>query len=101
MSDDYGLLNPAAEQNLPIQRVKEGALAFERLPDGSVEVRWPDNSSRTSNETIGQTIPPEHWASLVLTMTKFNERPNDWHRWMEHHQGTLDILSLSHPWNQK
>ena len=37
-------------------------------------------------------IPPNLWASLVLTMSKHSERPNDWHAFMAHHQGKADLM---------
>jgi hypothetical protein len=93
MSDDYGLLNQAAEQNAPIQRCEVGDLAFERRTSGDVEVYVAG--------VLTAVIDAGIWASVVLTMTKFSERVNDWHRFMEHHQGTRDILSLGHPWLTK
>ena len=35
------------------------------------------------------------WGSLVLSMTKFGERPNDWHEFMDHHHGRADILEYA------
>jgi hypothetical protein len=37
-------------------------------------------------------IPPNIWASLVLSMSAFGERPNDWHAFMAYHQGEQDML---------
>ena len=86
MADDYGLLNQASEQNVPIQRCEVGELAFERRASGDVEVYVKGVMTAVIDSGV--------WASTVLSMTKFSERPNDWHRWIEHHQGTRDILSL-------
>lgn len=67
-------------------------LQFERLADGSIRIY------ASQPETI---IERNIWTSIVLNMTSFGERPNDFDRFLEHHDGRRDVLSLAHPWNQK
>jgi hypothetical protein len=52
-------------------------------------------SDAWGNQHLYYDIPSNIWASLVLTMSKFNERPGDWHEFMAHHQGTRDVLTGS------
>lgn len=40
-------------------------------------------------------IPPNLWASAVLCMTKFSERPNDWQAFMAHHGGETDMMGAA------
>lgn len=72
-------------------------MSFERLDDdpgfepGTVRIIFREES----NDVTYHTIPPNIWASLVLTMTKFSERPNDWQAFMSHHQGRQDMLGAA------
>lgn len=58
-------------------------LVFERLDTGDVALETEGHRT-----VIGACI----WASLVLTMTKFNERPSDWQAFLDHHHGRRDWL---------
>ena len=48
-----------------------------------------------SNQESNFEIPPNIWASLVLSMSAFGERPNDWHAFLAHHQGEQDMLAAA------
>jgi hypothetical protein len=61
----------------------DASLTFEREPNGTVKVI-------AQGQTF--TIPDNLWASLVLTMTEFSERPGDWQTFMDHHHGRKDML---------
>ena len=70
-------------------------LYFGRRGDGAVYVvktdgRSPDDGGKI-DPAATWTISDGIWASLVLTMTVFNERPTDWHRFMDYHQGRVDL----------
>ena len=67
--------------------VKCGGVTFSRLTNGDVALSYYVNG--VPKETI---INDGHWGSLVLSMTAFTERPNDWNRFMDHHQGRKDLL---------
>ncbi len=75
----------------------QGCCYFGRLSDGGVQVavmndpRAPDDPSGCSF-LYQTTIDDGIWGSVVLTMTEFNERPNDWHAFMDHHHGRRDLL---------
>lgn len=67
-----------------------------RMNDGSVLLVTTEGSVRPDeggNITSSYTIDAGIWCSLVLSMTVFDERPNDWRAFMEHHQGRSDILA--------
>lgn len=56
---------------------------LQRLENGNVLITVKDKSYE---------IESGIWVSLVLTMTAFSERPNDWHAFLAHHQGKSDLL---------
>ncbi len=60
------------------------SLAFERCDNGDVNIYIADN--------YYVTVPSNIWVSAVLNMTAFSERPNDWHAFLAHHQGAMDLL---------
>lgn len=70
--------------------VQDG-LFFDKQSDGSVTVR---KEATIEGIKIGLSvdIPANIWASLVLTMSEFNERPGDWQAFMAHHNGAKDML---------
>jgi hypothetical protein len=71
-------------------------LFFHRLENGSVRiVQTKDGLELKEGGEIvfDVTIDDGTWGSIVLTMSAFNERPNDWDKWMAHHQGRKDLLS--------
>lgn len=59
---------------------------FERLENGDVLLSG-------ENVKEPQIINNGIWASIVLNMTEFSERPNDWQKLMDHHQGRRDIFA--------
>lgn len=69
-------------------------LYFDRDENGNVTVTKTDGKSPEDGGQVqfSQTIDAGIWASAVLSMTHFSERPGDWHAWMAHHNGTQDIL---------
>lgn len=74
----------------------ENSLYFERLHDGSVRIVKTDGRAP---DAVGakvlweQTLPPNLWASAVLSMSKFGERPNDFHAFLDHHHGRSDLIA--------
>lgn len=76
----------------------QNGLCFERLENGSVRIVKFVPETMTSIEggswdgtiEFEQTVDDGTWCSIVLTMSDFNERPNDWHWWMQHHNGKVD-----------
>jgi len=44
------------------------------------------------NIAFSETLDDGSWCSVVLSMSKFGERPGDWHAWMLHHKGDEDLL---------
>ena len=69
-------------------------LFFDRLSDGSVRILKTDGKRPEEGGKIefDMTMDDGTWGSIVLTMSAFNERPNDWHKWMDHHHGRKDLL---------
>lgn len=49
----------------------------------------------TLGEDRNLVIPSNIWASLVLNMSVFNERPNDWQAFMDHHLGRVDLMDAA------
>lgn len=68
-----------------------------RLPDGSVCLAKTDGKPPGRCEFIrdGFQIPEGHWGSIVLALTMFSERPSDWHAFMDHHHGRVDLLEAA------
>ena len=50
----------------------------------------PDNGGSIAMDV---TIDDATFVSAFLTMTEFNERPNDWHAFMDHFQGNRDLVN--------
>lgn len=69
-------------------------LFFTRNDDGSVTITKTDGKAVADggNVIFEQTLDDGTWASTVLSMTAFSERPGDWHAFMRHHKGVEDIL---------
>lgn len=72
---------------------KDG-LYFTRKDDGSVTITKTDGKPISEDWKIlfEQTVDAGTWASIVLAMSAFDERPGDFQIWMRHHQGEEDIL---------
>lgn len=70
----------------------QGSITFESQPNGDVIIAHLDG-------TVIEKIDFNHWGSLVLCMTAFSERPNDWHKFIAHHLGEVDILEYVPPQN--
>jgi hypothetical protein len=68
---------------------KDG-IYFERLADGSVHIfrRLKDGDPKQSLVTVD----PDGWASAVLSVSAYGERPGDWHAFVAHHKGHKDML---------
>lgn len=45
--------------------------------------------------TFNYHIPSGVWCSVVLTLSAFNERPNDWQAFRDHHLGRCDMLNAA------
>jgi hypothetical protein len=88
----------AAEASAPAERRFHAfsGLFFERLTDGNVRILKTDGKAPEDGGKIlaDWEIDNGTWGSIVLTMSKFNERPNDWQAWMDHHQGRKGLFSL-------
>lgn len=54
-----------------------------------------------ANPPLDVTIADNHWASAVLSVTAFGERPNDWHKFMDHHHGRKDMLNSPYMGNKR
>ena len=67
-------------------------LYFCRLDNGSVRIIKKADGMANSPVVFSVDIDDGGWVSAVLTMTQFNERPGDFHRWMDHHHGRVDVL---------
>lgn len=74
--------------------IKEG-LFFARRDAGSVELIVTDgNDPMEGGKVLYNTVIDNgSWTSLVLTMSLFGERPGDWHKWIDHHDGRKDLLT--------
>ena len=70
------------------------SLYFQRDEKGNVTITKTDGNApdEGGNVLFSQTIDAGIWASAVLSMTHFSERPGDWHAWMDHHNGKRYIL---------
>jgi hypothetical protein len=68
-------------------------LFFERLEDGKVRIRKTTDGRDGSPVVFEQVIDAGSWSSVVLSMSAFDERPNDWHVFMEYHLGKTDIIT--------
>ena len=70
-------------------------LYFERLSAGGVRLVRTDGPAPDAGGVVlfEQVIDDGIWGSLVLTMSHFNERPGDWHPFMDHHHGRRDLLA--------
>jgi len=66
----------------------DDGLYFARLEDGSVRI------VKLNGQSVGfaVVVPPGIWASAVLTVSALGERPGDWQRFLDHHQGKTDLL---------
>jgi hypothetical protein len=102
MHNDYTAAELVNAARTPATHVSERSyhaqdgLHFERLADGHVAIVKVHPSGvraapHGARELIA-VIDPGIWASIVLTMSAFNERPNDWHRFLDHHHGRNDLL---------
>jgi hypothetical protein len=67
-------------------------LYFGRNDDGSVTIVKKDSEYVDAKVVFSQTVDKDSWVSMVLTMTKFSERPGDFHAFLSHHEGQKDIL---------
>ena len=69
-------------------------LFFDREENGNVTLTKTDGKSPKDGGRVifTQTFDAGHWASIILSMSSFGERPGDWHAWIAHHNGTQDIL---------
>jgi hypothetical protein len=65
-----------------------------RFADGSVRLAKTDGLAPDAGGKIEfeWTFDAGTWGSIVLSMSAFDERPCDWHRFMDHHQGRADLL---------
>lgn len=71
-------------------------LFFARLWDGNVVIVTTDGRKPSEGGVRSQTvIDAVSWASVVLTMSAFNERPGDWHVFMAHHDGRRDLMDAA------
>jgi hypothetical protein len=68
-----------------------GKLVAKRLDGGAVAIEITDQEGVSH----GVVMDDGAWASLVLTMTAFDERPNDWHPFMDHHHGQRDMFEAA------
>ena len=70
---------------------------FGRAPDGAVVVAHTDGRAPDKGGIIerSEVMNAGTWASLVLTLSAFDERPNDWAAFMDHHQGRRDVLQAA------
>jgi hypothetical protein len=81
--------------NAPAWTLANGCFYFQRQTNGDVRIalmqdrRRPDEDGEIFAET---TIDAGIWATTVLDMTVFGERPGDWHPFMDHHQGRRDMF---------
>lgn len=72
-------------------------LFFVRQKDGAVRIvktdgKLPEDGGHISFDA---QIDDGSWASAVLTMSEFNERPGDWYVWMDHHHGRRDAIKTN------
>lgn len=76
--------------------VKDG-LYFERLDGGDVRIIVTDGKSPEDGGKIlsDHGIHENIWCSTVLNMTAFSERPNDFHRFADHHHGRRDLMETA------
>src|SRR5689334_1027648 len=65
--------------------------------DGHIVIAHTDGRAPDDGGTVTscEGAQAEIWASVVLTLTAFNERPNDWHAFMDHHHGRRDLLEAA------
>jgi len=70
---------------------------FEAIEAGHVRIvstrDGKEPSRDCSNVEFDRTVNDGIWGSIVLSMTEYGERPNDWHKWMDHHHGRCDVLA--------
>ena len=84
-----------------VERWMHGAdgLFFGRMSNGNVLIVKTDGPlpphCTTDQVKFSQEVNDGHWGSIVLTMTEFNERSNDWYPFMDHHHGRRDILAAA------
>lgn len=76
-----------ATGNLYFQQCEQGAVRIAATNDGKPPM--PDGS----NCIFDRTVDSGTWGSAVLTMSVYNERPNDWERFMAHHTGRIDMFT--------
>ena len=72
----------------------QDGLWFSREENGSVRITKFESGHNDAPLLFEQVLDDGTWCSIVLTMSAFSERPNDWYCWMEHHQGKRDLLEI-------
>lgn len=63
-----------------------------RINDHLEAIRQANGDVVIVCDGVSHVIPSNEWASVVLTMTAYSERPNDWQAFMNHHHGRSDLL---------
>lgn len=61
-----------------------------RLGDGSVQILI--QGPQTGGPIAVRTLNAGDWVAAVVTMSAPGERPGDWSKFIDHHQGRKDVL---------